>query len=139
MAAYAEGLNVLKNANAGKQQRTADAETSPLEHPERYQYDFPLGEITELWRRGSVIGSPVAPLIKVTGNSRTYARMIDDMDFDAGRVLSGERTLAQAAGELVHASGRYLDFSNRRRPHTSLDGATPDQVFFNPLPLRSAA
>jgi len=50
--------------------------------------------------RGSVIGSPVAPLIKVTGNSRTYQRMIDDMDFDAGRVLSGEATLDQAAGEL---------------------------------------
>jgi altronate dehydratase large subunit len=50
--------------------------------------------------RGSVIGSPVAPLIKVTGNSQTYRRMIDDMDFDAGRVLSGELTLAQAAAEL---------------------------------------
>ena len=57
MAAYAEGLNVLQHANAGKQQRTADAETAPLEHPERYQYDLPLGDITELWRRGSVIGS----------------------------------------------------------------------------------
>ena len=50
--------------------------------------------------RGSVIGSPVAPLVKVTGNSRTYQRMIDDMDFDAGRVLSGELTLDAAADEL---------------------------------------
>jgi altronate hydrolase len=50
--------------------------------------------------RGSVIGSPVAPLVKVTGNSRTYARMRDDMDFDAGRILSGELTLDQAAEEL---------------------------------------
>ncbi|MEX0745920.1 MAG: UxaA family hydrolase [Phycisphaeraceae bacterium] len=50
--------------------------------------------------RGSVIGSPVAPLIKVTGNSRTYQRMIDDMDFDAGRVLSGEQTLDEAAAAL---------------------------------------
>jgi altronate hydrolase len=50
--------------------------------------------------RGSVIGSPVAPLIKVTGNSRTYSRMIDDMDFDAGRVLSGEIAMDQAADEL---------------------------------------
>jgi 6-phosphogluconate dehydrogenase len=57
MAAYAEGLNVLNNANAGKQKRSADAETTPLEHPERYQYDFPIGEVTELWRRGSVVGS----------------------------------------------------------------------------------
>jgi altronate hydrolase len=51
--------------------------------------------------RGSVIGSPVAPLIKVTGNSKTYARMRDDMDFDAGRVLSGELTLDAAADELA--------------------------------------
>jgi altronate dehydratase large subunit len=50
--------------------------------------------------RGSVIGSPVVPLVKVTGNSRTYARMRDDMDFDAGRILSGEQTLDQAAEEL---------------------------------------
>jgi len=50
--------------------------------------------------RGSVIGSPVAPLVKVTGNSRTYSRMIEDMDFDAGRVLAGEMTLDQCANEL---------------------------------------
>lgn len=50
--------------------------------------------------RGSVIGSPIAPLIKVTGNSKTYRRMVDDMDFDAGRVLSGELTMQQAAAEL---------------------------------------
>lgn len=50
--------------------------------------------------RGSVIGSPIAPLIKVTGNNQTYRRMIDDMDFDAGRVLSGEVTMDQAADEL---------------------------------------
>src|SRR6185369_11338592 len=57
MAAYAEGLNVLHHANEGKQERTADAETSPLRNPEHYQYDFDLAEITELWRRGSVIAS----------------------------------------------------------------------------------
>src|SRR5437764_13533546 len=51
--------------------------------------------------RGSVIGSPVAPLIKVTGNSKTYRRMIEDMDFDAGRVLTGECTLGEAADELL--------------------------------------
>jgi altronate dehydratase large subunit len=50
--------------------------------------------------RGSVIGSPVAPLIKVTGNSRTYSRMVEDMDFDAGRVLQGTITLDQCADEL---------------------------------------
>lgn len=51
--------------------------------------------------RGSVIGSPVAPLVKITGNSRTYARMSEDMDFDAGRLLSGETTLEDAASELL--------------------------------------
>jgi 6-phosphogluconate dehydrogenase len=57
MAAYAEGLNVIKNANAGKVQREADAETAPLENPEYYQYDIDLPEVAEVWRRGSVIGS----------------------------------------------------------------------------------
>jgi altronate hydrolase len=51
--------------------------------------------------RGSVIGSPVAPLLKITGNSATFAALRDDMDFDAGRVLTGERTLAEASGELL--------------------------------------
>jgi 6-phosphogluconate dehydrogenase len=57
MAAYAEGLNILKNANAGKVSREADAETAPLDHPEYYQYDLDLPEVTEVWRRGSVVGS----------------------------------------------------------------------------------
>ena len=57
MAAYAEGLNVLRNANAGKGEQSADAETAPLEHPEYYQYDIDLPEVAEVWRRGSVIGS----------------------------------------------------------------------------------
>jgi 6-phosphogluconate dehydrogenase len=57
MAAYAEGLNILRHANIGKRDRERDAETTPLEHPEYYQYDLNLPDITELWRRGSVIGS----------------------------------------------------------------------------------
>ena len=57
MAAYAEGLNILHHANAGKQRRTADAETTPLRHPEHYQYDLNLADIAEVWRRGSVIAS----------------------------------------------------------------------------------
>jgi altronate hydrolase len=51
--------------------------------------------------RGSVIGSPIAPLVKVTGNSQTFARMRDDMDFDAGRILSGDITLDAAGNELL--------------------------------------
>ncbi len=57
MAAYAEGLNILRHANVGKQQRAEDAETTPLRSPELYQYDFNLTDITEVWRRGSVIAS----------------------------------------------------------------------------------
>ena len=57
MAAYAEGLGVLKAANIGKQQREADAETTPLRDPEAYQYDLNLSDVTEVWRRGSVIAS----------------------------------------------------------------------------------
>ncbi|MEP6540542.1 MAG: phosphogluconate dehydrogenase (NAD(+)-dependent, decarboxylating), partial [Bryobacteraceae bacterium] len=57
MAAYAEGMNILKKANAGKTSRTVDAETTPLRNPEHYQYDFNLPDITEVWRRGSVVAS----------------------------------------------------------------------------------
>jgi len=57
MAAYAEGLGVLRSANVGRQTHAADAETTPLREPEHYQYDLNLPDITELWRRGSVIAS----------------------------------------------------------------------------------
>src|SRR6185295_9760857 len=57
MAAYAEGLNILRHADAGSQLRTADAETTPLRSPELYQYDFNLADIAEVWRRGSVVAS----------------------------------------------------------------------------------
>jgi len=57
MAAYAEGLNILRHAGVGKEGRVVDAETTPLRDPERYQYDFDLADIAELWRRGSVIAS----------------------------------------------------------------------------------
>jgi 6-phosphogluconate dehydrogenase len=57
MAAYAEGLSILRDANVGKQQHAIDAETTPLRNPEHYQYDLDLREIAEVWRRGSVIAS----------------------------------------------------------------------------------
>ena len=57
MAAYAEGLNILKHANVGKRGRAVDAETAPLRDPEHYQYDLNLADVTEVWRRGSVIAS----------------------------------------------------------------------------------
>ncbi len=57
MAAYAEGLNILKHANAGSGTREVDAETTPLRNPENYRYEFPLADVAEVWRRGSVVAS----------------------------------------------------------------------------------
>ncbi len=57
MAAYAEGLNIIKNADTGMHSREADAETAPLEHPDYYEYEIDTAEVAEVWRRGSVIGS----------------------------------------------------------------------------------
>ena len=66
MAAFAEGLNILHHANVGKQDHTKDAETTPLRHPEHYQYDFDIKDIAEVWRRGSVIGSWLLDLTAAT-------------------------------------------------------------------------
>jgi 6-phosphogluconate dehydrogenase len=78
-------LNILRHANAGKQSREIDAETSPLRDPQFYQYDLNLGDISELWRRGSVISSWLLDLI-----AGTLSRDGDLKDF-AGRVSdSGE-------------------------------------------------
>jgi len=85
MAAYAEGLNILRNANAGKVQREADAETAPMEQPEYYQYDLDIPEVAEVWRRGSVIGSWLLDL-----TAAALQESSDLSDF-AGRVSdSGE-------------------------------------------------
>jgi 6-phosphogluconate dehydrogenase len=66
MAAYAEGLNILKHANAGKTHRETDAETTPLRNPEHYQYDFNLADIAEVWRRGSVVASWLLDLTAIS-------------------------------------------------------------------------
>jgi len=85
MAAYAEGLNILKHANAGNQQTTLDAETAPLREPDLYKYDLPMPEIAEVWRRGSVVASWLLDL--------TAAALVDSPDLAdfSGRVSdSGE-------------------------------------------------
>jgi 6-phosphogluconate dehydrogenase len=85
MAAYAEGLNVLKNANAGKVARDQDAETAPLDHPEFYQFDIDIPAVAEVWRRGSVVGSWLLDL--------TAAALVESPTLDefSGRVSdSGE-------------------------------------------------
>src|SRR5215469_3212832 len=66
MAAYAEGLNILKHANAGHAKREVDAETTPLRDPEHYQYDLKLADIAEVWRRGSVIASWLLDLTAIS-------------------------------------------------------------------------
>jgi 6-phosphogluconate dehydrogenase len=66
MAAYAEGLNILKHADAGKSHREVDAETTPLRNPEHYQYDFNLADIAEVWRRGSVVASWLLDLTAIS-------------------------------------------------------------------------
>jgi 6-phosphogluconate dehydrogenase len=101
MAAYAEGLNILKNANAGKVERESDAETAPLDHPEYYQYDLDLPEVAEVWRRGSVVGSWLLDL--------TAAAMRESPDLSdfSGRVSDsgeGRWTSIAAIDEGVPAS-----------------------------------
>jgi 6-phosphogluconate dehydrogenase len=66
MAAYAEGLNILKHANAGAGAREVDAETTPLRNPEHYRYDFPLADVAEVWRRGSVVASWLLDLTAIS-------------------------------------------------------------------------
>jgi 6-phosphogluconate dehydrogenase len=100
MAAYAEGLNILRHAGVGSAKAEHDAETTPLRHPEHYQYDFDLAAITEVWRHGSVVSSWLLDL--------TAAAMAKDPTLDgfAGRVSDsgeGRWTLAAANDEGVPA------------------------------------
>jgi 6-phosphogluconate dehydrogenase len=114
MAAYAEGLNILRNADAGKVKREADAETAPMEQPEYYRYDLDLPEVAEVWRRGSVIGSWLLDL--------TAAAMRESPDLSdfAGRVSDsgeGRWTSIAAIDEGVPApvltTALYERFSSR--------------------------
>ncbi len=100
MAAYAEGFNVLAHANIGRRTAEHDAETTPLRHPEHYQYDFDLADVAELWRRGSVITSWLLDL-----TAAALAKSPDLADF-GGRVADsgeGRWTLAAAIDEAVPA------------------------------------
>jgi 6-phosphogluconate dehydrogenase len=114
MAAYAEGFAVLKAANIGKQTAAADAETTPLRDPEHYQYDLDLPNISEVWRRGSVIASWLLDL--------SAAALLKDPELSqfAGRVSDsgeGRWTIKAAIDEGVPAhvlsSALYERFSSR--------------------------
>lgn len=116
MAALAEGLNVLHHADAGKRPHDVDAETTPLQHPDYYQYDFNVGEIAEVWRRGSVIASWLLDL--------TAAALAEDRDLSRyeGHVSDsgeGRWTIMAAIEEAVPApvlsAALYGRFSSRGR------------------------
>ena len=114
MAAYAEGLGVLRDANVGKHQHEVDAETTPLRDPEHYQYDFNLRDIAEVWRRGSVVASWLLDL--------TAAALVEDADLKqfAGRVSDsgeGRWTIKAAIDEAVPvpvlSTALYQRFTSR--------------------------
>jgi 6-phosphogluconate dehydrogenase len=114
MAAYAEGLGILRSANIGKRERTVDAETTPLRDPERYRYDLDLRDITEVWRRGSVVASW---LLDLTASSLVKDPSLSEF---AGRVSDsgeGRWTLKAAIDEGVPApvlsASLYQRFSSR--------------------------
>jgi 6-phosphogluconate dehydrogenase len=114
MAAYAEGLNILKNANAGKIEREADAETAPLENPENYQYDIDIPEVAEVWRRGSVIGSW---LLDLTAASLQESADLSDFSGRVSDSGEGRWTSIAAIEEGVPApvltTALYERFSSR--------------------------
>jgi 6-phosphogluconate dehydrogenase len=114
MAAYAEGMGILRDANIGKQKHEIDAETTPLRDPEHYQFDFNLPDITEVWRRGSVVASWLLDL--------TAAALIEDPALAkfSGRVSDsgeGRWTIKAAIDEAVPAhvltAALYERFSSR--------------------------
>ena len=114
MAAYAEGLNILQHADAGRKTLAADAETTPLPQPEMYQYEFCLPDITEVWRRGSVIASwlldlTAAALLKEPGLESYVGRVSDSGE--------GRWTIRAAIDEAVPApvltAALYERFSSR--------------------------
>jgi 6-phosphogluconate dehydrogenase len=114
MAAYAEGLSVLRSANVGKRQEKIDAETTPLRDPDRYQYDLDLKNIAEVWRRGSVIASwlldlTATALIQDPGLSKFAGRVSDSGE--------GRWTIKAAIDEAVPTpvltASLYERFSSR--------------------------
>jgi 6-phosphogluconate dehydrogenase len=114
MAAYAEGLNILKHANVGKQSRTADAETAPMRNPENYQYDLNLADIAEVWRRGSVVASWLLDLTAIALFQQS------DLSGFSGRVSDsgeGRWTISAAIDESTPApvlsAALYQRFSSR--------------------------
>jgi 6-phosphogluconate dehydrogenase len=114
MAAYSEGLNILHKANAGKQSQETDAETTPLRHPEHYQYDFNLADIAEVWRRGSVVASWLLDLTAISLLAEPGLERFSGRVSDSGE---GRWTLQAAIDESAPApvlsAALYQRFSSR--------------------------
>jgi 6-phosphogluconate dehydrogenase len=114
MAAYAEGLNILRHANAGKRDHVIDAETAPLRNPEHYQYDFNLADVTEVWRRGSVVASwlldlTAAALAQSPGLENFSGRVSDSGE---GR-WTIQAAIDESAPAPVLSAALYERFSSR--------------------------
>jgi 6-phosphogluconate dehydrogenase len=116
MAAYAEGLNVLRHANAGRSDRPADAESAPLAEPERYRYDLDLAAIAELWRRGSVVSSWLLDLTAAALRESPGLERYEGRVSDSGE---GRWTVHAAVDEGVPApvltAALYARFASRGR------------------------
>jgi len=114
MAAYAEGFNILEKADVGLQDHAKDAETTPLRNPEHYQYQFPLNDIAELWRRGSVIGSWLLDLTAIALNRDPALAEFSGRVSDSGE---GRWTIQAAIDEAIPAhvltTALYERFSSR--------------------------
>jgi 6-phosphogluconate dehydrogenase len=114
MAAYAEGFNILRHANAGSQGRETDAETAPLRNPEYYQYDFNLTDIAEVWRRGSVIASW---LLDLTATALMRSQDLHDFKGRVSDSGEGRWTVTASIDEGVPAyvlsAALYERFSSR--------------------------
>jgi 6-phosphogluconate dehydrogenase len=116
MAAYAEGLNILKHANAGARPHDQDGDTVPIRRPDHYQYDFDIAAITELWRRGSVISSWLLDLTAAALAGDPTLRQFSGRVSDSGE---GRWTVAAAIDEGVPApvlsAALYERFASRGR------------------------
>jgi 6-phosphogluconate dehydrogenase len=114
MEAYAEGLNILKHADAGKTQRSIDAETTPLRNPEHYQYDFDVAAVAEVWGHGSVISSW---LLDLTANALRADPQLNNFGGHVSDSGEGRWTMAAAIDESAPApvlsTALFQRFSSR--------------------------
>jgi 6-phosphogluconate dehydrogenase len=114
MAAYAEGLGILRGANIGKQVHDSDAETTPLPNPELYQYEFNLGDVAEVWRRGSVIASW---LLDLTATALVEDQSLSKFEGHVSDSGEGRWTIKAAIDEAIPvpvlSSALYARFSSR--------------------------